>query len=352
MDLLPRLDLLIVGGTPAHRGGVEQFCERATTALMSVGGYRIRHLYTNGAYFRLRSIPGLIGCLARLVRHRRHTSRVWLQYVSLPDLTVLVLCRLLGYSLLVTPHLGSNWASQSRTGLRWLTRATLGLSGGIGLISPTQAEEVSLPVATPRFALRTFLPRVFALRDASVTGPMRLVHAGRLSEGKGTFLFLDVCAALHRAGCMFKAELIGSCDDTTLRRIHAVVTEHGLQDDVVVVGHVAEPEMLSRLASADVLIHLSRIDSFPLIVLESLGCGVFPICKDLPGARRMVETYCGHIVSHDDAVQDVFAILSTTPVSDLRAQARSASRHLIEDYRWEVCVAAVGRAFEAMAKPA
>jgi glycosyltransferase involved in cell wall biosynthesis len=346
------MDILIVGGSPGHRGGVEQFCDRALEALTAIGGHRVVLVNTNAAYLRLRSIPSLVTCLRDLVQHRRLGFRqLWLQYVCLPELAILVAARLLGFTILVTPHLGSNWSSQARPSLRWLTRKLLALSDAIGLISPTQAEEISLPSSPLRVALVTFLPRHFPPRPptpATASDRLRLVHAGRLSEGKGTFLFLELCAILHRANRDFEAQLIGSCDRADEMRIDDFIAQHDLRE-VTKVGRVLEPEMLERLSSADVLIHLSRIDSFPLIVLESIGCGVYPICKDLHGARLMVETYCGRIVGGDDPVRDTAAILLADPSASFRAAAEPARKRLLTDFDWRRCVSAVEQAFETLA---
>ena len=51
------MDVLIVGGTPAHRGGVEAFCERAIEALGCVPGWQVDHLPSQSAYLRPAGLP-------------------------------------------------------------------------------------------------------------------------------------------------------------------------------------------------------------------------------------------------------------------------------------------------------
>ena len=349
------MDILIVGGTPHHRGGVEVFCERAQDALAGTGGHRVEWVHADTAYLRLQPLRkvGQVGrCLRLLLRHRRqHWDCLWLQYVNLPDLGLLLLCRLLGYRVLVTPHLGSNWSSQSNRWLRGLSQRLLGLAHGIALISATQAGELALPPAVPQLRIRTFLPRAFPASD----GPQRreesglaLVHAGRLSEGKGTFLFLQVCAILRRRGCPFSAQLIGSCDDATRRRIDAAIQDNDLASSVAVSGLLDGAGVLAALSQADVLVHLSDIDSFPLIVLEAIGCGVFPVCKDLPGARSMTESYCGRLVAGPDAVADTADFLAAAMPDALRATAGMTRERLAADYAWPQCVATIEEAIAAL----
>ncbi len=346
------MDILIVGGTPLHRGGVELFCERAHDALTGIGGHRVAWVRANTAYLRLRSLGGVWQCVRHLLRHRRQQwDCLWLQYVNLPDLALLLVCRLLGYRVLVTPHLGSNWSSQSNRWLRGLSVRLLGLAHGIAPISATQAGELALPPRTPRPQIRTFLPRAFPADP----GPARqhrtelaLVHAGRLSDGKGTFLFLQVCSILRRRGCRFSAQLIGSCDDATRRRIDDAIQDGDLAGSVAVVGPLAEAQLLAALSQADALVHLSDIDSFPLIVLEAVGCGVFPICKDLPGARSIIQTYCGRLVAGPTAVADTADFLAATAPDMLRSTAAAVRGRLAADYAWGQCVAALEDAITAL----
>ena len=339
--------ILIFGGTPTHRGGVELFCERAREAL-AAAGHHADHVHTNASYLRPRSLHKFLASIGRIVLRRGQFKNLWLQYVSLPDLVLLAAAKCLGYQILVTPHLGSNWSSQTNKILRHVSSTLLWFSDAIGLISSSQAQEIMLPGSVPRYELVTFLPRRFPPRHATPAPSerLRLVHAGRLSEGKGTFLFLEVCAALQSSGFNFEAQLIGSCDDSVESSIQSIVASNHLADRITRVGLVSQSEMLEHLTASDVLIHLSRVDSFPLIVLESLGCGVYPICKDLPGARLIVEKYEGLIVDSVTAVDTVVCFLLATPVWELRDAAAIASRRVHDDFHWDSCVSAIERTFE------
>ena len=278
---------------------------------------------------------------------------LWLQYVNLPDLALLLICRIFRYTVLVTPHLGSNWASQSNPLLRGLGLRMLATADGIALISVTQAEELVLPKTVPRFHIKTFLPQRFPSKPAprpEHAGRLALIHAGRLSDGKGSFLFLEVCSALKQRGCDFRAQLIGSCDDATRQRIEEFVRQAALAGHVEYVKPLPEAQLLAALSQADALVHLSQIDSFPLIVLEAIGCGVFPICKNLAGARLMTQTYCGRLVDGPNVVDDVADMLLTTSPPELRAVATRASKRLIADYGWGSCVAALEGAVKGVAR--
>lgn len=348
------MKILIVGGTPGLQGGVEQFCLRAKEALTSIGEHGVKHIFSEAAYFRLKSVPRFVKCLKSLYRDRRAGwDCVWLQYASFPDLIVLAICRLLGYRVLVTPHLGANWVSQTNPFLRNVGIRLLSTANGIALLSESQAEEVALPTSSAISKILTFLPRPLSsiradAREATKADAIRLIHAARLSKGKGTFAFIEVCSLLKRSGLRVHARLAGSCDDKTRREIRSLISERGLGDEVEFLGSLSEGELLSELSRSDVLIHLSQIDSYPLIVLESVGCGVFPICLDLPGARKITHSYCGHVVQDSNAVQKVADFILGQELSALNRRACVAGSQLRKDYDWAHCVSVCEQALASV----
>jgi glycosyltransferase involved in cell wall biosynthesis len=284
-----------------------------------------------------------------MVKMRRRWNSLWLQYVNLPDLLFVVIGKLCGYHIVVTPHLGVNWRSQSHGFLRVVSISMLRFADRIALISPTQEQELQFPRSLPKCHIRTFLPEIIGKTEGqnlakSSERMMHLAHAGRLSSGKGTFLFLQVCAELNRAGKPFHAYLIGAADPTTKKQIDSFIHENALHSKIHVLGPLPEDALMSHLSTMDVLVHLSVIDSFPLIVLESIGCAVFPICKDLPGARYMVEEYCGHVVGQD-AVSETTEFLLRNDIQDLRSAALEAAPRLAAYYDWQACVQALEAAF-------
>jgi glycosyltransferase involved in cell wall biosynthesis len=346
------MDLLILGGSDDHLGGVEAFCERSQEALATRGTWQAQRIATSTAYLTIRRLPRVARGLAALVRARgQKPDLVWLQYVNLPDLSYLLAARLLGLRVMVTPHLGANWRSQEQRGLRTISRTILARAQRLALISPTQEQEIALPRAVPRSAIRNFLSAdilAATLTPLEAMPPeLQLIHSGRLSEGKGTFLFVEVCAGLAERGVPFFARITGGADGATMERLHALIARHGLQDKVAVLGRVPDEELIDCLKASDVLVHLSRIDSYPLIVLEAMACSMLPICMELAGARDMVEQYDGAIVSAANPVAETVEILANASVEDVRARGRVQAGRVREDYSWQRCAAALDAALTA-----
>ena len=346
--------VLILGGSLDHLGGVEAFCDRASDALARRGnGWRLSRIPTSSAYLRLRRLPAFLSGLWALVRYsRQRPDCVWLQYVNLPDLAYLLLAKSLGFKVMVTPHLGSNWRSQSIPALRALSGRLLKLADRLALISPTQELEINLPVSVPRSSIRNFLPSdllVSSLPDlASAPRELRLIHSGRLSEGKGSFLVVDICAGLRDRGVPFRAAITGGADASVYAALEKAIARYGLQDLIALPGRVPEDELHERLRQSDILVHPSKIDSYPLIVLEAIACGMQPVCMDLAGARNMIEIYGGHVVSQDGAVDETVAWLAVQHLDEVRRSGVGAAARVREDYSWDRCAAMLEAALEAV----
>ncbi|MGT2437728.1 glycosyltransferase [Bradyrhizobium betae] len=338
------MKVLILGGTPARPGGVEAFCNRAHDAVNLEGRLQIDWLPTNTAYLRPGTAPKAWRSLLTFWRrHNEGWSAVWLQYVNLADLAFLLAARAAGLKVVVTPHLGANWKSTRIAALRALSRFLLGFSSKFAYLSEIQLQELALPTSVPRCRIHTFLPRSIGTRGLVVEGragsrDVKLIHAGRLSQEKGTFLFLDVCAAMKQRNVAFSAEVIGGCDNETRIALNERIAKYGLDENVTLFPAMEEEALMKKLAAADFLVHLSVLDSFPLIVLEALAAGVYPICIDLPGARKMTQDYCGRVVSQKNAVQATVDILCQHDLEVTRGEANTARTKVLNDYDWSTCV--------------
>jgi glycosyltransferase involved in cell wall biosynthesis len=349
------MHLLVLGGSLDHLGGVEAFCERSMEALSSrQADWRMTRIPTSTAYLNMRKLPRYLRGLLSLLRYRfKRPDCVWLQYGNLPDLGYLAVAKLLGMRVMVTPHLGSNWRSQSNPLLRSLSGTLLRHADRLALISRTQELEINLPPSVPRSDIRNFLPaELVSTVKPSEEGPpetLRLIHSGRLSEGKGTFLFVEVCAALKARHVPFTAQITGGADEPTRAKLQALIERHGLQDDIDVRGRISDAALFEALRASDVLVHLSRIDSYPLIVLEAMTCSMLPVCMELAGARNMVDTYDGFVVSDSAAIRETVDVLSSLKVDAARRRAEAVSIRVKEDYSWERCAGQLETALTATA---
>lgn len=335
--------MCILGGSPFHPGGLEAFCDRAAKAIETQRSeWRVTFVPANSAYLSPATLLRLIRGLAALRTAKRDgLDLVWLQFSNLTDLVYLCWGKLLGLPVVVTPHLGANSRVQRSAVLRRASASILKLADRFALLFDGQDREIALPERVPRSVIRTFLPEAsLAALPADRTGhPLRLLHASRLSEGKGSFRMVDLCADLQRRGIDFTARIIGRADPGVLAHLRGEIADAGLQDRVTLEDWKAEGELLQALGEADLLVHLSTLDSFPLIVLEAMAMETLPIVLDMAGARAMVTDYDGVAVATADPVRQAAQWVSDHPVTEIRTRAPLMAQAVRGDHRWEAMVA-------------
>jgi glycosyltransferase involved in cell wall biosynthesis len=338
--------MIVLGGSHHHPGGLEAFCQRATAAIEEhATGWEVEWWPTDTAYLR----PSGLGAVSRdwmRVASTKSVDLVWLQWSTLTDLAFLCLAKARGLPVIVTPHLGANSRLQRSMLLRGLCVRLLAGSDQLALLFDEQPREIALPASVPRATIGTFLPQVaLAASPAERTGDrLSLIHAGRLSAGKGTFRVIALCTALRARGVPFHAEIVGRSDAATRAALAQSIVDAALEDSIALVDWMEEPALIAALEQADVLVHLSELDSFPLIVLEALAAGAVPVVADMAGASSMVRHY-GGFVSSSSSVDGAADWLASQNVSELRHRASVAAARVRHDQGWRSIVAR----FEAIA---
>ena len=338
----PSRHVLVLGGSLHHRGGLEAFCQRAVTAIdRHDRGWTATWSPTETAYASPRRIVAIAGAWRRAERAVQHgaVDLVWLQWSTLLDLLLLHRLRTLGVPVMVTPHLGANSRLQRVPALRALCASLLRHADRLALLFPEQNAEIALPATVPRTPIRTFLPEI-ALASPARPNPdttLHLIHAGRLSHGKGTFRMVELCAALRARGMPVEGRIVGRADPATMAALVCAIADAGLGDTLTLIDWLDETALIAALADADILVHLSELDSYPLIVLEALAAGTVPVVADMIGARAMVSRY-GGFVSDGSSVAAAADWLAAQDCVRLRHDAAASAMSVRQDHSWTACV--------------
>lgn len=354
--------LCIVGGSPSNPGGLEAFCARAVTAFRQTAPQvAVDFIPTESSYIRPRGLLRMIGCARTVVLRRKRYDVVWVQVSNMAECLFVLLARALGLRVLATPHLGANSRMQTIPWVRRTLTAMLGRAHGIGLLFSGQEREIALPAHLPQTVIGTFLPEhVFRPLPAPCAqeqpvpdppeqaAPLRLIHAARFSEAKGSLLMLDLCARLKREGVPFAAKMVGRGDPAIMAQIERTIAQANMAQEVTLVNWLDEDGIAAALREADVLVHLSSIDSFPLIVLEALAADTLPIVRPMAGGLAMVTALGGYAARDTDPVESAFEWLSATPLADLREQRHAAGKRAREAYDWGKVVSTAIRALEGL----
>lgn len=335
-QLSRRKCLVVLGGSLHHRGGLESYCERAAQAVTSYSRYWSATWWpTDTAYFSPRRWRDVRRAWRRLDR-LDGVDLVWLQWSTMLDLVFLLRVSARGVPVLVTPHLGARARLQRWPILRRLCSALLARADSLALLFDEQGGEIALPRRVPRATVGTFLPQEALAPPIGVPDGdrLKLVHAGRLSAAKGTFRMVALCARLRDLGVAFEARIIGRADPETTAELDAAITRAGLNDMVTLSGWMDGPDLLEALRAADILVHLSELDSFPLIVLEALAAGTVPVVSDMAGASAMVRRYDGFVAPAGKVAEAADWIASQAP-AEIRTRAAEAGAHVRRDHDWQ-----------------
>lgn len=333
----------MAGGHQHIVGGLEIFISRARDCLEIVA-----HCYTDTPSGGVRSIPRYLTGLWRFVYQLPAYDIVWLHYGSAFDLAYLMVAKLFGKKVAVTPHLGRGWRAMRMGAFRTVCNRLLMIADAVFPLYKAQPTELGFPSRLVQrcTVMPTFLPKALLNLDASrpaYIGPLRLIHLARLSAQKGSFAFLSVCEELQRRGVSFDATIAGPADGAIHQALQAEITHKTLP--VTLAGALPQDAVAGVLRRHDVLVNLSLQDAYPLTVIEALLCGVMPICCALPGTVEMAsETAAISLIDGQDAITAAERILAID-----RDTVRDGSRLIRQKFGWTGLRARYHAAFSDLA---
>ncbi|MFD2579003.1 glycosyltransferase [Novosphingobium colocasiae] len=343
--------LCIIGGSPSHPGGLEAYCERALQAFRCHAPKAEVALFpTEAAYVNDRGLARMIRCAKALVARRGDFDLAWVHVSCLAEALFVPLARALGWTVLVTPPFRCH---QSIGNARMGSPAAAGDHGAGARSGPAvrgagRRDQPAFGSSAPcdrDVPARAGLRHAARARDrcAAASDPRRAFF----SAAKGSLLMLDLCAKLKRAGIPFAARLIGRGDTEVVEEIARKIAEAKMADQVILIDWLDADGIAQALREADVLVHLSAIDSFPLIVLEALAADTLPIVRPMAGSLSMVRTCGGHATGDDQPAADAYAWLAGKDLHQLRREGREAGERARAAYGWSRIVDAALDAMHA-----
>lgn len=219
---------------------------------------------------------------------------VHLQYGGAMDLALLRGIAGRGVPVVVTAHCGRAWAHLART--PGLAARTLARADRVLAISRDQCElfgNAGLPL--DRMAQvgslveeDFFAPLVTGPQERGAGGRPRAVYLGRIAPEKGLDLVIDALAALapdERPD--FAATGPVSAEHAAELEARAVAA--GVAERFRLLGPVSTTaERVAVLDGADLVIHPTRSDVKPLVVIEALARGLPVVASDLPGTVELL----------------------------------------------------------------
>ena len=166
----------------------------------------------------------------------------------------------------------------------------------------------------------------------SSAGELQILFLSNLLPDKGFEDLLDACVLLREKGVSFRCRFVGAPSaavsaEAFLRKVEA----RNLGDAVVYEGPKYGADKQSILREADVLVHPTREDCFPLVVLEAMAAGLPVISTREGGIPDEVEDgHTGFLCEKGNPVQLSEAILRLAQEPALREQLGRAGRERYE----------------------
>jgi len=165
-----------------------------------------------------------------------------------------------------------------------------------------------------------------------------ILFLSNLIESKGVFVLLKACQILKNTGVRFQCTMAGGEGDISEQQLNAKIIALNLEDTVSYAGSKYGAEKEQLLADADIFVHPSFSDCFPLVLLEAMQQGL-PIVSTFEGAipEIVADGVTGFLVPQQDAkaLAEKLEILITN--SELRAQMGAAGRSRYEhNYTLEI----------------
>jgi glycosyltransferase involved in cell wall biosynthesis len=124
-----------------------------------------------------------------------------------------------------------------------------------------------------------------SLKREVSTGPLKLVFLGAIDRQKGAFDLPKILAECEKRNIYYSLTIIGG----TSEALAAEFARSGVSHNVVWVGHMPRHRCFEFLANSDILLMLSRGESFGLVTIEAMSMGCVPIGYAVGGTSSIID---------------------------------------------------------------
>jgi alpha-1,6-mannosyltransferase len=148
-----------------------------------------------------------------------------------------------------------------------------------------------------------------------------LVYAGRFTREKKLTLLIE---AVERLGHPYHLLMIGSGDDLPASA-HATCLP--FQHDARMLA--------SLIASCDALVHAGDQETFGLVVLEAMACGIPVVGVAAGGVQELVDEHTG-VLAQPGSARALAEAIEYLYQKDMALMGQNARRKVLETYDWEM----------------
>lgn len=168
----------------------------------------------------------------------------------------------------------------------------------------------------------------------------RLLFLSNIIRSKGVSVLLEACRLLNERGVGFRCSLIGALSaDYPGDSLSDEIREKGLEGRVVFDGPLHGKEKWDVLAKADVFVHPTMNDCFPLVILEAMGSGLPVVTTDEGAIPEMVRDGVDGLICPKgdskvlaDALERLLSDAALRTQMGESGQARYRERYTLEQF--------------------
>jgi colanic acid/amylovoran biosynthesis glycosyltransferase len=147
-------------------------------------------------------------------------------------------------------------------------------------VDPQKLVVARLGVELPeRVIPQTELPR-------RSVGSLTLLAVGRLHPVKDHAFLIEACRQLQSFDVSFECMIAGEGPER--RHLEVLVRKYGLEDRVMLLGHVRREQMGSLYDRADLVVLTSRSEGIPLVLMEAMARGKIVLAPAITGIPELV----------------------------------------------------------------
>jgi alpha-1,6-mannosyltransferase len=150
-----------------------------------------------------------------------------------------------------------------------------------------------------------------------------LVYAGRFTPEKKLHVLIE---AVRKLGAPYHLILIGAAPEgTEPPPQYAWLTVIPFQRD--------QRQLARLLASCDLLVHPGDCETFGLIVLEAMSCGLPVVATTSGGVAELVDVETG-LLAEPNSVDSLAGAIEAIYERDMQRMGEAARRKAVERYDW------------------
>jgi glycosyltransferase involved in cell wall biosynthesis len=316
-----------------HQRGAEVYGAQRPVA------YGLRTLRSSpGASRRLAALPGYLSALRRLVVRR---SPALVHANSLYALAEAAAARSAGAPVLLHVH------ELVPQGVKGMLARVAARRIAAERIAVSQASAASLKGAATRIIFGgASLPPTPASLDRQPR-PFVVGTVGAISARKGSDIFVDAARRVLAETTAIRFRMIGAFRDPVDRGWGNRIVEEARAAGV---EHRDVANVERELMGWDAFVLPSRVDPFPLAMLEAMAAGLPVIGTNAGGIPEQVRTGCGILVPPGDSEALARAIvqLARMPWEERAAMGAAARRQVGEHFTLERQAGALDAAYRAL----